>query len=159
MSTPPQPLSSSWSGPWTFPSSLSRSLPDFAPPWEKCMIVTMFCLEKSGKEEVSWGKSGFFSCGEAPCWLLSTVLPAVRVGQQTAPAAFITSSHARQVLEMAQGLRLYNLELLTNLNVSRRTKKQIQEDDFGFMLEHNPLWIVTWSKYGIHSLPCVRNLR
>lgn len=32
--------------------------------------------------------------------LLLAVLPAVRVGKQTAPAAFITVSNARQVLEM-----------------------------------------------------------
>lgn len=65
-------------------------------------------------------KEQIFSYAGAPCWLLSAVLPAVRVGKQTAPAAFITSSHARQVLETAQGRWLYNLQLLTNLNVSRR---------------------------------------
>lgn len=90
-------------------------------------------------------KEQIFLYGGAPCWLLSSVLPAVRVGKLKAPAAFITLSHARRVLEMAQGPRLYNLQLLTNINVCRRDKKQIQEHDFGLMLECNPLWIVTVS--------------
>ncbi len=77
-------------------------------------------------------ESRFFSYGGAPCWLLlSAVLPVVRVGKLKSPAVFITLSHARRVLEMTQRRRLYNLQLLTNLNVRRRDKKQIQEYDFG----------------------------
>lgn len=57
----------------------------------------------------------FFSYGGAPCWLSLLVFPAVRVGKQTAPAAFITSMVPGAFWKWhKEGRQLYNLQLLPN---------------------------------------------
>lgn len=89
----------------------------------------------------------------APCWLSSAVLPAVRAGKQTAPAAFRTRLMPGKFWKRRTDDGLHNLQLQTNLNVSGR--EQIQEYDFGLILEYNPLWVVTYCRLNIS---CVGNL-
>lgn len=139
-----------------FRSSLpsSRSLPGFAPTWEKCLMGTMICLGESGKEEVLWGESGFFfSYGGAPCWLSLLVFPAVRVGKQTAPAAFITSMVPGAFWKWhKEGRQLYNLQLLPNeMSVGGiRTNSRV------WFWPDAWLWIVTLCK--TKYISCVGNL-
>lgn len=93
------------------------------------MIVTVICFIESGSEGVSQG----FSYSRAPCWLLLAVLPAVRVGGQTASVAFIQSSHARQLLETAPSSRALKL------TITDKVKCQWEGYDFTLILEYSPL--------------------
>lgn len=98
--------------------ALSRSLPDLAPPWQKCMIATTICVKESGMEEISWGKSSFFNTAGA---LLAVVgCFACGEGWQTnSPCSFYnfiscqpSSGNGTHTQELS------SLQLLTNLNVS-----------------------------------------
>lgn len=75
------------------------------------------------------------------------VLPAVRVGKQTAPEAFITLSHARQVLEMYDitSLQLTITDRLKCKEEERKkTKHKFKGLKVGPMPEKNSFSIVTY---------------